>query len=393
MRVLNSTATWMAALAAALALALLLAACGSDPEPTATTAAAPDPTATALPTAMPEPTATPVPEPTNTPVPSPTRAPDPTNTSVPPPTRAPDPTEEPPPSAAMMSLEGFVITEATTGGDLLALLSEQEISCVKAGLGDAIFQLIQATPIIMMAGGDISQTAPLFNCLKDENVVYLAVAFLDLQAGGWDEESRACITEIGLDHPDAVYIRLGLDLGEGPIDPQETLDHNIGIYDCLSNEDKRKFTLGVWLALDSVSEATGADIFGLLTEGEAACVGEALAPEQLAAIVNASPLEAVTIGSPASDCISHETNVSIFVHGIKWSLGGTTDETLACLEGFAEANPQYVELFTAGLEGIFAMPADEFVALTEVGNDQYACMTEEEVLRVQHSVTAALAAP
>ena len=83
----------------------------------------------------------------------------------------PEPSDVPAPPQAMMSLEGFVITEATTGGDLTALLSGQETSCVKAGLGDAVFQLIKATPITLMAGGDISQTAPLFNCLKKENVV------------------------------------------------------------------------------------------------------------------------------------------------------------------------------------------------------------------------------
>ena len=399
----NSVLLWMAALSATLALLLLLVACGSNPEPTSPPVPASAPTATTAPATMTDPTATPVPPPptatpvppppTNTPVPPPTEVPDPTATPAPPPTQAPDPTDEPAPPQAMMSLEDFVITGATTGGDLMSLLSEQETSCVKTVLGESVYQLILATPITLMAGGDISQTAPLFNCLEEENVVYLAIAFLDLQAGGWDGESRSCITEIALLHPDAVYIRLGLDLGEGPIDPQETLDHNIAIYDCLPNEDKKEFTLGMWMALDIFSQATGADIFALLTEEEAVCVRNALPSGQLAAIVNASPLQAITIGSPASDCISHDTNVDIFVHGIQWSLGGTTDKTRACLQGFAEANPEYVQLFTSGLEGIFAMPADEFVKLTEAGNDQYACMTEEEVLRVQQSVTAALANP
>ena len=218
------------------------------------------------------------------------------------------------------------------------------------------------------------------------------MAFLDFQAGGWSPESRACITEVALTHPDAVFTRLGLELSEGPVDPQETLLHNIGIYDCLFNEDKKEFTLGVWMALDSVSGAKGSDVFALLTEEEVTCVTDALSAEQLAALVNATPLQAVTIGSAASECISHETKVNIFVHGIQWSLGGTTDETRACLAGFAEDNPANIELFTSGLEGIFAMPPDDFVAITEVGNDQCAFMTEEEVLRVQHSVTVALAA-
>ena len=87
-----------------------------------------------------------------------------------------------------------------------------------------------------------------------------------------------------------MFIRLGLDLSEGPGDPKETLLHNIGIYDCLSNEDKKEFTLGVWMALDSVSGATGSDVFALLTEEEGTCVTDAVTAEKLAALVNATPL-------------------------------------------------------------------------------------------------------
>ena len=388
-------------LAAASLLILLLAACGSDPEPTATLATAPSPTATTAPATMPEPTATPVPpptqapEPTATPIPpTPTQAPEPTATPAPTPTQAPEPTDEPAPPPAMATLENFVITAATTGGDMLALISEQEAACIKGAVGDAFYQILQSTPFAMLAGGgDIAQAAPLFNCLAEENVIYLSVAFLDLQAGGWDDESRSCITDIALTHPHAVYVRLGLDLGGGPVDPELTMEYNIAIHECLSDQDKKDYTLGVWLGLDSGSEATGADIFALLSEDEAACAEDLLQAEQLAAMAVATPLQAITIGSPASGCISHETNVAIFVSSIDWGLGGITDDTRQCLNGFAQANPSYVELFTAGLEGIYAMPADEFVSLTEVGNDQYDCMTEEEVMRVQHTVTAALSAP
>ncbi len=384
---------WAAILVSTAALMLLLVACGSDPEPTATSVPAPDPTAAAAPTAMaeptpaPEPTATPEPEPTNTPVPPPTQAPEPTAMAE------PEPTDEPAPPQAMMSLEDFVITQSTTGGELMALLSEQEASCVQTGVGDALYQLILGTPITLMAAGDISQTAPLFNCLEQDNVIYLAVAFLDLQAGGWSPESRSCITEVGLTHPDAVYVRLGLHLGDDPIDPATTMDYNIGIFDCLSNDEKRQFTVGMWMALDGVSGATGADIFALLTEEEAACAGDVLSAEQMAAIVNATPLQAITIGSPSSGCISHDTNVNIFISGVEWAIGGVTEETHSCLTDFANDNPEYVELFNLGLEGIMAMPADEFVEVTAAGNEQYGCMTDDELMQVQLTTAAALAAP
>lgn len=41
-------------------------------------------------------------------------------------------------------------------------------------------------------------------------------------------------------------------------------------------------------------------------------------------------------------------------------------------------------------QGIEAMPADQFVEISDAGTQQYACMTEEELLRVQEAVTASL---
>ncbi len=67
-----------------------------------------------------------------------------------------------------------------------------------------------------------------------------------------------------------------------------------------------------------------------------------------------------------------------------------TDETLSCIESFARQNPAYVALLSTGIAGITAMPADQFLEIAAVGNDQYACMTEEELLRVQQNATLAM---
>ena len=376
---------WVALVAAALALILLLVACGSDPEPTATTA----------PTSAP-PTAMPQPEPTPTPQPEPTSAPAPTATSMPAPTAPPAPTATtaaPVATQPMMTLEELVITEATTGGQLMSLLSEQEASCIQTSVGETMYQLIQVAPVVMMAVGDISQTAPLFNCLAEENVVYLAVAFLDLQAGGWEEESRKCVTEVGLAHPDSVYVRLGLHLSPDPIDSSLTLDHNVQIYECLSLEEQKEFTIALWTALDRHSPATGADILGLFSESEIACVRESLSDEQLVAIAVAKPLQAVSMGTAAAHCFDPETNDRIFANGIGWSIGGVTDETLSCLEDFARDYPDFTALLSSGLEGIQSMSTELFVEVSDVGQMQYECMTEEELMRVQLAATAALAMP
>ena len=67
-----------------------------------------------------------------------------------------------------------------------------------------------------------------------------------------------------------------------------------------------------------------------------------------------------------------------------------TEETLSCLENFARASPAFVALLSSDLQGIEAMPADEFVEFSNAGAQQYACMTEEELLRVQEAATAAM---
>ena len=162
------------------------------------------------------------------------------------------------------------------------------------------------------------------------------------------------------------------------------------IYECLNNEEKKAFTLSLWVGLDTITPATGADIFDLLSETEAACVREGLSEEQFETMIAAQPLQAVSIGAQVGHCIDPETNIEIFTNGIKWALGGVTEETMSCIESFALANPDYVALLSTGIAGITAMPAEQFLEISAVGNQQYACMTEDELMRVQQNATSAM---
>ncbi len=392
-----------ALLAGALGLVAFAAACGgadptATPAPTATT---PPPTNTPAPTPVPAAT---TPPPTNTPAPTPaptattpppTTAPEPTaapTATTPPPTAAPEVTAAPEPTAvpeAANSLMDFRITRATTGQDLMDRLTEFESACIEDAVGSGVYQILLAMPL-MMAGSDTSAAAPLFHCLTVENAVLLGIVFLDAQAGGWAEESRSCITEVGLVHPDAIFIRLGVQLGSQPIDAAMTLAHNVQIYECLNDEEKKAFTVTLWTGLDDHAGATGSDIVALLSDSEAACVRDNLSDEQFATMVAARPLHAVSIGATVSHCIDPETNIKIFANGIQWAMGGVTEETLSCLEEFGRNNPAFVALMSLGLEGIQAVPAAEFLEIIAVGNQQYACMTPDELLRVQQAATVAM---
>ena len=165
------------------------------------------------------------------------------------------------------------------------------------------------------------------------------------------------------------------------------------IYECLSLEEQKEFTIALWTALDRHSPATGADILGLFSESEIACVRESLSDEQLVAIAVAKPLQAVSMGTAAAHCFDPETNDRIFANGIGWSIGGVADETLSCLEDFARDYPDFTALLSSGLEGIQSMSTELFIEVSDVGQMQYECMTEEELMRVQLAATAALAMP
>ena len=171
---------WRAATCIALilvAVMALAAACSSDPTPTSP----PPPRATPTPTPMPTATPTPVPTATPTPVPA---------TAMPAPA-----TSEP---VAMGPSDDFVITETTTGGDIIALFSETEAACVRDTLGDEALVMLRDTPLM-----EISDAAPPipFECLTPENVGTIGVALIAFQAGGLTPESRSCAKEVVIANP------------------------------------------------------------------------------------------------------------------------------------------------------------------------------------------------
>ena len=279
----------------------------------------------------------------------------------------------------MGSLRDLVINPETVGKQLLDPLSADEVSCIKEAVGQDFYTIIQVTPIAAF-GGDVSSATFLFDCLIPESIVLIGIAFLDAQAGGWTEETRQCITGVGLEHPEAVYVRMGLewrDPAEGHA--TETFDYNVRIYECMTSAEKQGFTLALWAGLDRHSQATGSDIIALLSETEAACVRQDLSAQQYQAILVSTPLVAITIGSTVSHCIEPETNHWILAHGIEWALGGLSNESLVCIAEFAENHPDYVALLASGLDNMAAMDPDQFVAITDAGTAQYACMTDEEL--------------
>ncbi len=201
--------------AAAVALILLMlaafAAACSDPEPTATPTPRPTPT--------PVPTATPTPLP-----PTPTPTPEP----------APEPTEDtmmPEPEAG--SVEDLVITESTTVGDLMAVLPESEVSCLRDAVGGATLDAVQNVPLANAPPG--AMDALPFECLSPESAIGISIAMMSAEAGGLSAETRGCITALAMENPGA------LGIGEPPQDPGALFGAAIQMQLCMSDEEAARF--------------------------------------------------------------------------------------------------------------------------------------------------------
>ena len=364
--------TAAAMVVATLALAVAAACTGDDDEPEPTPTAAP---ATATPTPAPA-TATPTPEPT------PTSTPEPTPASTPAPTSTPQAAE---PAPAMRDL---VINATTTGQDLLDRLSEEENACIKAAVGDFVYDVIRGTPLLA-AGSDPSAAAPLFACLAPENVVLLGAAILDAAAGGRSEESRTCVVDLVLKHPEIIYTRLGLELPEGAeTDAAGTHTVILQFYDCLSDTEKAIWLFAIFTAVDTVSPLTGADLIALLPESQATCVRDTLSGESYAAMEAATPLVAASIGFDAANCLTTDTAAVFLVASTEAVLGDLSDESVACFTAFVEERPTYVPLVARHLSDPSTLAPDQFVQTAEGGFELFECMTEDELGRINSLVEA-----
>ncbi|MCY4581954.1 MAG: hypothetical protein OXE50_04025 [Chloroflexi bacterium] len=254
-----------------LMLAAFAAAC-SDPEPTATPTPRPTPT--------PTPTATPTPAPTPTPTPTP----------------EPAPMEEPTPDAMMPkpeagSVDDLVITDSTTVGDLMAVLSETEVLCLRDAVGAATLDAVQNLPLADAPPGALG--ALPFECLSQENAIGISIAMMSADAGGLSEETRGCISALATENPSV------LGIGGPPEDPAELFGTAIQMQLCMTDEEAARFAADSGAAMPPpsvmrcIEEQLGSldDLLILFTgaEPDLSKIGELMAAAQECGLDSALP--------------------------------------------------------------------------------------------------------
>ena len=132
----------------------------------------------------------------------------------------------PPPPVVVRTSElpaDFVLTETTSGQELVSLLTENEVACVRSGLDEAVFAALTAAPVmtVLEAAGEVaSTTASVLVCLEESSLALIGAAFMDAVAGGWSAETRMCVADLIEARPELVVEWLDADDSDPDFTPE-----------------------------------------------------------------------------------------------------------------------------------------------------------------------------
>ena len=337
---LNARRVFVVALA--LIALLVIAGCGSDPEPT--------PVPTPTPTATPEPTPTPTPE---------------------------------PPAESGGTLEDLFITDTTRGSDLMGRLSEAETDCIRAAIGEEVYNAVLNLPMTTLIRETAATGAGSFlECLTDDNVVLMGLVFIDANAQRVDPEARACRVAIAREHPETIRIRYALlrpDLST--LDAEAVFAATKESFDCLKPLDQVEVMVRLANRLDQQDTFSGQDVVDLLAENEATCIREELGEEQYAGFLGATITEAFAPSAALLECISPESQTRLFATFSASRVEGLRAEAVTCMSGIVADSPNLLAIGFGTLD-VEGLGESELAELGDEAAELFGCLNEQEVLQV-----------
>jgi len=134
------------------------------------------------------------------------------------------------------SIEDLVIDESTTVGDLMAVLSEGEVSCLRDAVGEATLDAVLNIPLASAPAG--AMDALPFECFALESAIGIQIALMSAPAGGLSAETRGCISALAMENPSV------LGIGGEPEDPTELFGTAIQMQLCMTDEEAARFAAG-----------------------------------------------------------------------------------------------------------------------------------------------------
>ncbi len=351
--------------AAVLAVALLAGACSGDSESDPTTTAAPVTTTTAA-----APTTTAAPATTTT-----TAAPTTTTTT------APEETE----TAGQPSgtLADFFVDASTTYQDVMDRVSEDERECIKAALGELVYNVFVTRPVLSEdASRDPSLVTRLFSCLTQDNVVLAMIVLRDATAGRMDEEARRCRVPLALQIPESYHEQAGLEWEGERVPAKELAEINSRILECFSDEEVAALQFRVYQQVVEMVDIRLVDVIGAFTDSEQDCFREQMGTDEFEAILD-SPLRGA---GPISDhelheaCFTRETPGRLYAAFVETMLGDDlTEESASCMIDFAGEHEHYIDylLFTP-YEDKLAVDAADRAEYLQDGYRLHSCLNDDE---------------
>ena len=342
------SSSWLATAIVALLIAAAAVACGSDDEAEPTAVATQEPAA-----ATPSPTA--------------------------PPTDAPTPLVE---SAG--SLEDLFITDATTGREVMARISQSERDCLHEAIGEELYRALLDIPMKRLVGEVGSSGAGSFlGCLTDDNVVLMGLVLVDSHHGRSDPEARACSIAVGRANPEVIRVRFELlRPALEDTDTEALFNSTKELFDCLSVTEQVNVLVRLTTRLDQDDTFTGQDIVAMLPDEEVSCIQDRVGEELFDAFLAATVTEAF---APAAvsllDCLALESKTALFAAFTASRVEGLREEALVCMASLVADSPHVLAL------GFGALDVEELEEseLAQLGNEAaklFDCLNSEEVYQV-----------
>ena len=178
-------------------------------------------------------------------------------------------------------------TSETTGQDLVARISKAEAACISSALGDANYQLFQGAPL-MVAAANESAKSLFAGCLEGHNLLVLDNGLMSAQQDGWPEESLGSVTGLSRNHPELVYVALGVERAvSDPSHPTEVHSIILDLHECLDTTDMVGFQVAMMSNSIEVTPFTGQHFLEAIPGAEVECLQTSLPEPVLAMIANA----------------------------------------------------------------------------------------------------------
>ena len=275
---------------------------------------------------------------------------------------------------------------STTYQDVMDRISEDERECIKAALGELVYNIFVTRPVLSEdADRDPSLVTRLFSCLTQDNVVLAMIVLRDATAGRMDEEARRCRVPLALRIPESYFQQAGLEWEGERVPAKELAEINSLILECFSDEEIAALQFRVYQQMVEMVDIELADVIGAFTDAELDCFRERIGTDEFTAILD-SPLRdagAMSDHELHEACFTRDTPGRLYAAYVGILLGEDVSEASAsCMIDFASEHEHYIDylLFTP-YEDKLALDAAARAEYLQDGYRLHSCFSDDESRR------------